>query len=72
MVALEDIEIPSAYKATKIRKGKWLHKLGYWKETGKFESQILIDRDFKLVDGFSSCKIAYVNGVNYVPVYFIN
>ena len=47
-------------------------KMGYWLRTGEFESDILIDRDFNLVDGYSSMKIAYLKGIDKVPVYFVN
>lgn len=71
-VSLSDIKVPWYYKKTKVGKEKWLHKLNYWRETGEFESKILIDKDFNLVDGYSSVKIAYVNGVKHVPVYFVD
>lgn len=51
---------------------KWNHKMGYWLRTGKFESDILIDRNFNLVDGFSSMKIAHLKGIDKVPVYFVD
>ena len=46
--------------------------MGYWLRTGKFESDILIDRDFNLVDGYSSMKIAHLKGIEKVPVYFVD
>lgn len=70
-VKLDEIKIPAYYKKTKIRKNKWIRKLNYWRQTGKFESPILIDKHFNLVDGFSSCKIAYLNNVKKVPVQFV-
>ena len=72
LVRLDEIKIPAYYKKTKIKKNKWNHKMGYWLRTGKFESKILIDRDFNLVDGFSSCKIAYIKGIDKVPVFFVD
>lgn len=71
-VKLSDIKIPAYYKRTKIGKKKWKHKLNYWRSTGEFESPILLHRDFTLADGFSSAKIAYLNEVDKVPVYFID
>ena len=46
--------------------------MGYWLRTGEFESDILIDRDFNLVDGYSSMKIAHIKGIEKVPVYFVD
>lgn len=70
-VRLSDIKIPPSYFKTKVGEEKWKHKLYYWRKTGEFESKILIDKNFNLVDGYSSCKIAYLNGITKVPVYFV-
>ena len=68
----KDIKVPRYYKLTKIGTKKWNHKMGYWLRTGKFESDILIDRNFNLVDGCSSMKIAHLKGIDKVPVYFVD
>ena len=68
----KDIKVPRYYKLTKIGTKKWNHKMGYWLRTGKFESDILIDRNFNLVDGFSSIKIAHIKNIDKVPVYFVD
>ena len=66
-----DIKVPTYFKFTKIGTKKWNHKMGYWLRTGEFESDILIDRDFNLVDGYSSMKIAHLKNIEKVPVYFV-
>lgn len=71
-VRLDDIIVPTKYKRSRIRKEKWNHKIGYWLRTGEFESPILLHRNFVLADGFSSAKIAYLKGINKVPVYFVD
>lgn len=71
-VYTKDIKVPPEYKRTKIGRDKWIRKMNYWLRTGEFESPILIDRDFNLIDGFSSQKIAYVKGIDKVPVYFVD
>ena len=68
----KDIKVPTHFKFTKIGTKKWNHKMGYWLKTGEFESDILIDRKFKLVDGYSSMKIAHLKGIEKVPVYFVD
>ena len=68
----KDIKVPRYYKLTKIGTKKWNHKMGYWLRTGKFESDILIDRNFNLVDGFSRMKIAHIKNIEKVPVYFVD
>ena len=71
-VYTKDIKVPNSYKSTKIGTKKWNHKMGYWLRTGEFESKILIDRNFNLVDGYSSMKIAHLKGIDKVPVYFVD
>lgn len=71
-VYTKDIKVPESYKKTRIGTKKWNHKMGYWLRTGEFESVILIDRDFNLVDGFSSMKIAHLKNIEKVPVYFVD
>ena len=72
LVYTKDIKVPKRYKRTKVGTKKWNHKMGYWLRTGEFESKILIDRDFNLVDGYSSMKIAHLKGIEKVPVYFVD
>ena len=71
-VRLDEIKVPSYFKLTRIDLKKWNHKMGYWLRTGEFESKILLHRDFTLADGFSSVKIAYLKGIDKVPVYFVD
>lgn len=71
-VYTKDIKVPLKYKQTKIGKYKWKHKMDYWLRTGEFESPIILDNNFNLVDGFSSVKIAYIKGIDKVPIYFVN
>ena len=70
-VYTKDIKVPKYFKLTRIGTKKWNHKMGYWLSTGEFESKILIDRDFNLVDGYSSMKIAHLKNIEKVPVYFV-
>lgn len=70
-VYTKDIKIPTYFKRTKIGTEKWNHKMGYWLRTGEFESKILIDRDFNLVDGYSTYKICKLKNIDKIPVYFV-
>lgn len=71
-VNTKDINVPYYFKKTRIGENKWNHKMGYWLKTGEFESKILIDRDFNLVDGYSSMKIAHLKNIKKVPVQFVD
>lgn len=57
---------------TRIRKMKFKKKLQYWYRTGEFESKIILDREFNLLDGYSSVRIAEIKGIDKVSVYFAN
>lgn len=70
-VNLDRIIVPSRYKRSRIGEEKWQHKVAYWLRTGEFESSILLHKNFVLADGYSSYKIAYLNELGKVPVYFV-
>lgn len=71
-VTPKEIKVPVSYKMTRIGDAKWNHKMDYWLRTGEFESKILLHKDFRLADGFSSVKISYLKELDKVPVYFID
>lgn len=70
-VYTKDIKVPKYFKLTRIGTKKWNHKMGYWLRTDEFKSKILIDRDFNLVDGYSTYKICKLKNIDKVPVYFV-
>lgn len=71
-VYTKEIKVPLRYKRTRIGTAKWNRKMDYWLKTGKFESPIVLHKDFTLADGFSSMKIAYLKNIDKVPVYFVD
>lgn len=71
-VYTDDIKVPLRYKQSKIRSTKWNRKMNYYLRTGEFESPIILDKNFNLVDGFSSIKIAHIKGIDKVPAYLID
>ena len=40
--------------------------------TGEFESPILLNRNFELIDGYTSYIIAKTENLHKVPVYFVD
>lgn len=48
---------------------KW-RKINIGKD--KFESKILLGREFRLIDGYSSLRITEIHGIDKVLVYFVN
>lgn len=71
-VYTKDINIKPEYRKHRIGENKFRTKLRYWRTTGEFQSKIILDRDFNLIDGYSSFRIAEINGIEKVPVYFMN
>lgn len=71
-VYTKEIKVNPKWRKTKIGKMKFKKKMQYWYSTGEFESKILLDREFNLLDGYSSVCIAEIKGIDKVPVYFVN
>lgn len=71
-VYTKDIKVNPDWRKTRIGALKFERKLKYWYRTGMFESKIILDRDFNLIDGYSSVRIAEIKGIDRVPVYFVN
>ena len=49
-----------------------LSKWDYYREHGEMESKIILNMDFELVDGYTSYIIAEKEGINKVPVCFVD
>ena len=47
-------------------------KWSYYRNTGEFESPIILNRDFVLIDGYTSYIIAKKLEIDKVPVYFVD
>lgn len=71
-VKLSDIHVNPDWRKTKIGYKKWHRKLTYWRKLHLFESKVILDKDFNLLDGYSTIRIAEVTGMKKVPVYFVD
>ena len=49
-----------------------MHKREYFRRNDRFESKIVLNRDFLLIDGYTSYLLAKENGMKYVEAYFVN
>lgn len=68
-----EIRIPPEFRRYPIGRKKWLRKLAYWEEYGEFESKIIVRRrDWMLIDGYSSYRIAEEYDIEKIPVYFVD
>ncbi len=71
-ISTKKIKVNPKWRKTRIGKVKFKKKLQYWYRTGEFESKIILDREFNLLDGYSSVRIAEIKGIDKVPVYFVD
>lgn len=71
-VKLSEIQIIPQFKETPPGYVKMCNKMNYYKQTGKFQSPIRLMRNFTLIDGYSSYLIAKKQGLDKVPVYFVD
>lgn len=69
-VCTKDIKVNPEWRKTKIKHEKFIRKIKYYNRTGEFESKIILDKDFNLVDGYSSVRIAEIKKKDKVPVWF--
>lgn len=72
MVRLKDIKINPDFENSPPRFKKMHGKWDYYREYGELESKIILNRDFELVDGYTSYIIAEKEGINKVPVCFMD
>ena len=71
-VKVSDIIIPEEFKAKKPRFKKMIQKRKFYRKNNRFESKIVLNKDFLLIDGYTSYIIAKENGMKYVEAYFVN
>lgn len=70
-VPVKDIIIQQSFLQTWIRPEKWKRKKQYYLDHGTFESQVVLDKNFVLQDGYSTYKLAKEFKVKHVPVVFL-
>ena len=71
-VKVSDIIIPEEFKATKPRFKKMIQKREFYRKNDRFESKIVLNKDFLLIDGYTSYIIAKENDMKHVEAYFVN
>ena len=60
------------YKESPPRFKKMMHKREYFRRNDRFESKIVLSRDFLLIDGYTSYLLAKENGMKHVEAYFVD
>lgn len=71
-VKMSDIVIPSEFKESPPKFKKMVHKREYFRRNDCFESKIMLNKDFLLIDGYTSYLLAKENGMKRVEAYFVD
>ena len=71
-IKIDDIVIPEEFKATYPRFKKMVEKREYFRKYGKYESKVILNKDFMLIDGYTTYLLCIENGEKYVDVYFVD
>lgn len=72
VVKVSDITIPAEFTATKQRFKKMVAKREYFRKFGKYESNIVLTKDFMLIDGYTTYLLCVENGDRYIEAYFVD
>lgn len=67
-VNLKDIKIKEDFKRKQPNSYKMKEKWNYYRKTGSLESDIVIDENGYLIDGYTSYLIAEADGIKKVEV----
>lgn len=57
-VYIKQIKVNPDWRKTRIGNIKFKRKLRHWYRTGEFESRIILNKEYNLLDGYSSLRIA--------------
>lgn len=71
-VKLTDIVIPEEFRNTHPRFKKMVAKREYYRKYGTYSSKIILNRDFVLIDGYTTYLLCVENGEEYVDAYFVD
>lgn len=71
-VNMKDIKIQEDFEKHKPRISKMKQKENWYINIGSFQSPIVLNRDFVLVNGYTSYLIAEKYNLGKVPVYFVD
>lgn len=71
-VNIKDIIIPEEFKATHPRFRKMVQKREFYRKNNMYESQVILNRDFMLIDGYTTYLLCLENGEKYIEVYFMD
>lgn len=70
-ININKITIPEDFELHRPKKNKMFQKRRYFHKYGEFESRIILNQNYRLVDGYTSLLIAKEFDLGKVPVYFV-
>lgn len=68
IIPLDGIKVPRSFAATIPMTEKLMNRVEEWRRYGKFETEIFVDNDMNLFDGYTSYLVYRMFGVPSVPV----
>lgn len=68
LVRIEYVEVPCSFAATIPCNEKLMLRLDEWRNHRKFETEIFVDENLKLFDGYTSYLVYRMFGVSEIPV----
>ena len=71
-VKFNEIKIQPCFNNSHPSYRKMIQKWNYYRETGNFQSPIVLNKDFVLVDGYTSYIIAEKESMRKIPAWFVD
>lgn len=71
-IKMSDIVVPAEFQASKPKFNKMVAKREYLKKFGKYESKVVLTKDFMLIDGYTTYLLCAENGNRYIEAYFVD
>lgn len=65
---IKDIKIPESFKEKQPSWWKMKERWFYYRQTGNLKSDIVVNKDGQLIDGYTSYLIAEADGIKKVQV----
>lgn len=72
MVNIDAIKIKNSFKKHEPSFKKMATKYDFYKKHGFFSSKVVLQKDFTLIDGYTTYLLAKKENIKKIPVYFVD